>query len=132
MRARRPAAVRTTAATLLALVVLASCSSVEDTARQAASDAAGQATDQAKSAAKDAVTGQVCRLTTGSGPLADGTISADERAAISTVAQAAERAGVPSTYTAPLADVASAQGAAATRAAVGRLTDACAARSTGQ
>lgn len=128
MRRSHPATVRTLAVVLLALTATSACGQVESSARQAASDAAGRATDQAKTKARDVAIGQVCGLTTGSGPLADGTLTANEKAVVDTVAQAAQQAGVPATYTDPLQALATDQGAAATKQATDRLKQACAGR----
>lgn len=128
MRRRHPAAVRTAAAALFALTALSACSQVGSGAKQAASDAAARATDQAKTKARDVAIGQVCGLTTGSGPLADGKLSANEKSLVDTVAQAAQQAGVPATYTDPLRTLATKQGDAVTKQAADQLKQACAGR----
>ena len=72
---------------------------------------------------------QACALTTGSGPLADGQVSANERAAVAAIASVAEQAGVPKQYTDPLQTIGDSEaGKAATSKAVDALRQACAAQ----
>ncbi len=117
------------AATTVACLVLAptACSQAEDAARSAASSAATQASDQVKERARAEAIKQACGLTTGSGPLSDGKVSANERAAVAAAAGLAKQAGVSSDYTDPLQTIASSgQADAATRKAVEELKSACA------
>ena len=90
---------------------------------------AGSAADSLRTKAQQEAVKQACGLTTGSGPLADGQVSANERAAVASIASVAEQAGVPKQYTDPLQAIGdSATGQAATAKAVDALKQACAAR----
>jgi hypothetical protein len=137
-RALRPALVALVAAVACCLTA---CDSAKDAAQStaskaadkaqseasaAASKAASEATDAAKKQAKDAATHQVCDLVTGSGPLADGTVSTSDRTIAKAVAAAAEKAGVEDQYLKPLQTLAdSASTDFSTRAALTQLKKVC-------
>lgn len=125
---RRLAALTATAVAAVCLP-LAACSQAEDAARSAASNAATKAADSLRTKAQQEAVKQACGLTTGSGPLADGQVSANERAAVASIASVAEQAGVPKQYTDPLQAIGDSEtGQAATAKAVDALKQACAAR----
>ncbi|MGN6610490.1 MAG: hypothetical protein ACTHLJ_01830 [Angustibacter sp.] len=116
-----------TTALALGWLPLTACSQAEDAARSAASDAAIQAADSLRSKAQQEAVKQACGLTRGSGPLADGQVSANERAAVASIASVAEQAGVPKQYTDPLQTIGDSEtGKAATAKAVNALKQACA------
>lgn len=122
---RRLLAVATAAA--IGCLPLAACSQAQDAARSAASDAATKAADSLRTKAQQEAVKQACALTTGSGPLADGQVSASERAAVASIASVAEQAGVPQRYTDPLQTIGDSEaGKAATAKAVDALQQACA------
>ena len=107
--------------------LLTGCSQAKDAASSAASSAASKAGDQVKSRARAEAIKQVCGLTTGSGPLADGTVSGDDRALAASVASAAQTAGISARYTEPLATLGDSKaGKAATSDAISALKKACA------
>lgn len=110
----------------LAVTLLTGCSQAEDAARSAASGAATKAADTVKRKAQSEAIKQVCAMTTGSGPLADGTVSDNDRALAASVASVAEQAGIPKQYTAPLATVGDSKaGRAATTKAIDALKQQC-------
>lgn len=117
-------------AATLASTLLTGCSQAEDAARSAASDAvtkaASNAADTIKRKAQDEAIKQVCGLTTGSGPLADGKVSGNDRALAASAASVAQQAGVPARYTEPLATLGDSEaGQAATTKAIDALKQSC-------
>jgi hypothetical protein len=116
-----------TAAAALGCLPLAACSQAEDAARSAASNAATKAADSLRTKAQLVAVKLACGLTTVSGPLADGQVSANERAAGASIASVAEQAGVPKQSTDPLQTIGDSEaGKAATAKAVDALKQACA------
>jgi hypothetical protein len=114
----------------LAGTVLTGCSQTEDAARAAASravtKAASSAADTVKRKAQSEALSQVCGLTRGSGPLADGKVSGEDRALAASVASVAQQAGVPARYTEPLATLGDSEaGRAATTKAIDALKQSC-------
>jgi pyruvate/2-oxoglutarate dehydrogenase complex dihydrolipoamide acyltransferase (E2) component len=95
-------------------------------ASAAASKAASQAGDAAKQKAKEAATKQVCDLVTGSGPLADGTISTADRALAKAAATVGATAGVDQAHLAPLQTIADPSSSdSARQSAVAELQKVC-------
>ncbi len=118
-----------TASAVIAAALLTGCSQAEDAARAAASGAATKAADTVKRKAQAEAIKQVCGLTTGSGPLADGSVSSNDRALAASAAAVAQQAGIPQQYTEPLATLGDSEaGRAATAKAVDALKQACAAQ----
>jgi hypothetical protein len=87
-----PAACVVTAA--VTLIALPACDQAEKQARASASQAAGQAKDKAKAKAAELVVDQACALTKDGGPLADGKVSAADRALVAPLVSAADAADV--------------------------------------
>jgi hypothetical protein len=125
---RHPHAVAALAAAFLAVPMLvAGCSQASDAAKSAASDAASKAADTVQDQAKQQAIRQVCGLTEGSGPLADGKVSDNEKAVVASIASVAEKAGVPAEYTEPAKRIASSDaGDEAAAKGIAELKAACA------
>lgn len=127
---------RAAALSLAASLLLAGCSQVQDAATSAASNAASQAasgiTEQAKSVAAAEAVRRICSTTTGTGPLADGKVTAEEKAAIASLSSLADSTGIVTQIAGPLADIARSRTDAEATAALGKLKQACAKNSPAQ
>jgi hypothetical protein len=115
----------------LALATLAGCGQVEDAARGAASDAAGSVSSSVRSAAVAEATRLVCAQTSGTGVLADATLTADELAALRSLVATARSAGLPAEVSEPLDRIAASTDEATTGKALTELKERCAAVPTG-
>jgi hypothetical protein len=117
-------------AALLA-VALSGCGQVGQATQGAASQAASAASSSVKQAATDKVIDEVCRATTGSGPLADVRLTPSEREAAGGLASLASAAGVPGRYVDPLRQVAASRDGQDVASAIKSLRTACAGRPAG-
>jgi hypothetical protein len=111
---------------VVALPLLLAACGAGDAARNAASDAAGSASSSVRQAATDQVVRQVCRATTGSGPLADVRLTQGERDAVDTLARLASASGVPQRYVEPLRTIATSRDGQDVTDAIASLRKACA------
>lgn len=104
---RSPLAPAVLAVAALVPLLLTGCSEVQDAAGTAASNAATQARDDATNSVKNAAQQQaeqtVCQLTKGSGALADGALSDEDRVLVASAATLADSVDLPGEYTKPLA-----------------------------
>jgi hypothetical protein len=108
----------TATAVLLSGIALTGCSQASDAVRDATGAVASSAASQAADIARDAARDQVCRITS------DGQISAGESTALTAAVDAAEAAGVPTSFTDPARTLAE-QGENAPQSAVTELQEQC-------